>query len=90
MPPVKTSTLNPQATPTTKKFIGTGGFFSFINRSNNKSSSIDENKQLRRTSSTQRKSRQHGHKRLSADVESLINKVTINQSMTDSNANTSK
>ena len=72
---VKTSTVNPQTT--TKRFIGNGGFLSFINRSNstnNKLSSTDENKHLKRTSSTQRKSKQHAtyeNKRLSADVESL-------------------
>jgi hypothetical protein len=72
----KTSPVNPQTT-TTKRFIGNGGFLSFINRSNstnNTPSSTDENKHLRRTSSTQRKSKQHAtyeNKRLSANVESL-------------------
>jgi len=78
----KTSPVNPQTT-TTKRFIGNGGFLSFINRSNstnNTPSSTDENKHLRRTSSTQRKSKQHAtyeHKRLSANVESLHSSSSI-------------
>ncbi|CAF1625865.1 unnamed protein product [Rotaria magnacalcarata] len=75
---VKTSTLNPPATTTKKTFMGTGGFFSFINRSNNSnqnnSSSNNENNQLKRTSSTQQKSKQHNahaNKRLSADIDAL-------------------
>ncbi|CAF3630090.1 unnamed protein product [Adineta steineri] len=69
-------TPNSQTQTTTKKFIGTGGFFNFINRSNsnnNKPSSPDDTKYLRRTASTQRKPKQHivqDNKRLSADIES--------------------
>lgn len=77
---VKTSIHSPQTTTTTKKIIGTGGLLSFINRSNsnnsnnNYSSPNDDNRQLKRTSSIQQKSKQykiHGNKRLSADIDSL-------------------
>jgi hypothetical protein len=63
------------------------GFFNFINRSNSSN---------KPSSSTQRKSKQYGNKRLSADVEALskgdIDKVTINrqkelQSTIDNNIN---
>ena len=77
---VKASTTPQQSQPTTKKFIGTGGFFNFIHRSNsnqNKSSSsspADDSKQLKRTTSTQRRPKQYisnENKRLSADIEPL-------------------
>ncbi|CAF1642572.1 unnamed protein product [Adineta ricciae] len=77
---VKTPTTPQQSQTTTKKFIGTGGFFNFIHRSNsnqNKSSSsspADDSKQLKRTTSTQRRPKQYisnENKRLSADIEPL-------------------
>ncbi|CAF3318582.1 unnamed protein product [Rotaria socialis] len=84
---VKTSTLNPSTTATKKTFMGTGGFFSFINRSNNSnqnnSSSNNENKQLKRTSSTQQKSKQHKadpNKRLSADIDTLRSSSSVSAS----------
>ena len=68
--PASTSTM------ATKKFLDTTGFFQFIQRTNSsqpRSTCPEESKQLRRTSSTQRKSSKqlpgHGNKRLSADVE---------------------
>ncbi|UJR08538.1 hypothetical protein I4U23_012800 [Adineta vaga] len=75
---MKTPMFHHQQQATTKKFIGTGGFFSFIHRSNsnqNKSSlSDDNNKQLKRTTSIQRRPKQYisnENKRLSADIEPL-------------------
>lgn len=79
----KASTLNSQSstTATPKKFLGPGGLFSFINRSNHNNSntnqnlsSINENKHLKRTCSTQQKAKQyktHANKRLSADIDTL-------------------
>lgn len=94
---VKTSSLstiiNPQIsqqspTSSSAKKLLSNGFLSLIGRSNSNhsksSTSTEENKQLRRTSSTQlraqRKAKQqttlttgtNGNKRLSADVESIL------------------
>ena len=66
---IKTPTYYPQTT----KLNGTSGFFSFMNRSTN-STSDNESKQLKRTSSIQQKSKQHkinGNKRFSADIDLL-------------------
>jgi len=85
---VQTSSFNSQ-TPIKKSSTTGSGFFNFINRSNNSNKS---------SSTTHRKSKQYGHKRLSADIESLpeedIDKVTINrqkelQSTIDNNINSS-
>lgn len=88
------SSSSSSTTASTAKKLISNGFLNFIGRSNssnNKSStSTEENKQLRRTSSTQlraqRKAKQqttltagtNGNKRLSADAESLLPVSSIN------------
>jgi hypothetical protein len=77
---VKTSSFN---SPTPTK----NGFFHFIHRSNNTN-------HPKSSSSTPQKSKQHGNKRLSADVESLFKEDTdkvikTRQKELDNNSNSS-